>query len=485
MTTRTGTPGNDDIHINDDNVEFSGVFGNEVDLVSVDAGDGDDQVKVDGEFIAFEAEINTGDGNDRVELAGDIEVEEQLDIDTGNGADRLVFSERFQSLVTNIDTGAGDDVLETRDGAAPTGLIGGFGTSLTVRLGEGDDTATFGSGVPIGTGDPLLIDGGGGDDTIRVQRSRDLNSNDEISGGAGNDDIEVRSSGSTGVRVTGGDGNDQITLGDSGRAPNRISESGNEFVVDGGDGDDDILLESEEFTQDFTIPGASLSFAGRTISRPDITGTETDEASRGIIDGGADSDSITTGDGDDVIRGSQGDDGLFGGNGNDDLDGGEGNDRLFGGAGRDQIRGGQGNDQLSGDIGNDDIDGGAGNDRLLGGVGDDTIRTGTGTDLVSGGRGADTFVFGQSEGTTQVIDFNVAGGDRVDVSGLGLTAEAALGLAKEEDRPFFDNDTRQFLNGRESTVIEAGGTEIVLRGTGLDDLNADAFIGVEEEVAVA
>ncbi len=110
-------------------------------------------------------------------------------------------------------------------------------------------------------------------------------------------------------------------------------------------------------------------------------------------------------------------DNLVGTNSNDST--------LNGQAGNDTIHAGDGNDTIQGDTGDDFIHGGKGNDTLRGGDGNDTLRGGIGDDLLYGDLGADTFVWKLADvGTTSapakdvVADFNVAQGDKLDLSSV-------------------------------------------------------------------
>ncbi|WP_425074358.1 family 16 glycosylhydrolase [Sagittula sp. S175] len=102
---------------------------------------------------------------------------------------------------------------------------------------------------------------------------------------------------------------------------------------------------------------------------------------------------------------------------------GEGDDFVKAGNGDDVIFGGAGNDQLRGGGGNDIIVGGDGADSLQGNDGDDLIFVGSG-DRVDGGAGADTFVFTDMlEDYVMMCNLDIAGGDRIDVSLLGISAD--------------------------------------------------------------
>jgi serralysin len=100
-----------------------------------------------------------------------------------------------------------------------------------------------------------------------------------------------------------------------------------------------------------------------------------------------------------------------------------GADTLRGGAGVDTVQGGSEADILYGDDGNDTLSGDDGADRLTGGLGADVLR---------GGAGADRFIFGaaaestvNSTGRDRILDFDVAGGDLIDLSAMDAVVGGA------------------------------------------------------------
>ncbi|AGB80020.1 type 1 secretion C-terminal target domain (VC_A0849 subclass) [Enterobacteriaceae bacterium strain FGI 57] len=173
-------------------------------------------------------------------------------------------------------------------------------------------------------------------------------------------------------------------------------------------------------------------------------------------DGGK--DVLFGGQGDDILYGGGGDDILVGGSGDDVLFGGKGDDILIGdgfdssaelashmgttvgeltfdkvadyvvqnsdelgamGSGNDILHGGEGDDILLGGGGNDILNGGLGGDILYGGTGNDILTGGKGDDILHGGTGSDTFTWLKGDDGHDVIkDFNVAEGDRIDLSEL-------------------------------------------------------------------
>jgi len=142
------------------------------------------------------------------------------------------------------------------------------------------------------------------------------------------------------------------------------SSTGASVVIDGGDGNDTIKYDTNEYGDPYekllsaiTAGGGAgddtLDFSGFNV----VTFTPT----------------ITGGDGNDKVTASAGSLNVDLGAGDDEFDGNAGTDVVHGGDGNDTINGGPGNDQLFGDAGNDTIDGGEGNDQITGGAGQDSL----------------------------------------------------------------------------------------------------------------
>lgn len=201
--------------------------------------------------------------------------------------------------------------------------------------------------------DTLVINGGAGDDNVRVsQRGNgvlDVTINGQpfeitlaaqqqlgVRGGDGNDVIHAASNVRVNMDVQGGDGNDTITTG---RGRDRVDGGAGDDVINTGRGRDDVFGN---------------------------TGNDT-------IDAGAGNDVVYGGDGDDILRGGQGRDYIEGGRGVDTLEGGQGNDILSGGQDNDILRGGQGNDRIYTGAGADTVDNRAGRDTVYGQSGEDTV----------------------------------------------------------------------------------------------------------------
>jgi len=125
------------------------------------------------------------------------------------------------------------------------------------------------------------------------------------------------------------------------------------------------------------------------------------------------------------------------------------------------------NNTLVGGNGNDTLDGGAGNDVLNAGVGSDLLIGGAGNDTMNGGAGNDVFRFLTGFGNDLVGDFTL-GQDKLDLSGLGITAAAG--------------------NFSALASINAAGTATITIGTGtirLNGITAVALHATDPSVFVA
>ena len=285
-------------------------------------------------------------------------------------------------------------------------------------------------------GNPLpeendVIDGGTGNDTIFGQAGHDT-----LEGGTGDDTLE---GGSGDDVLSGGDGADAL-LGGTG--DDTLDGDASDDTLLGGKGDDELRGGSGDDTLNGQS-GNDVLFGGSGIDT--LLGTAgNDELDGGggadTLLGGSGTDTIMGGAGNDILSGGTGDDILIGGSGSDDLEGGKGNDRLEGGDGADKLRSGAGDDELYGGAGKDWLNGHTGDDLLDGGTGDDRLLGGAGSDTMTGGDGADRFIVRASEMIAgdydRITDFDVGGGDTLDLRdlGLGITAkELRKQLRKDAD----------------------------------------------------
>ena len=312
----------------------------------------------------------------------------QLRVVSNNAADTIV-------LVVSSTTG---QEIEVRSGSTPVGTFSrSTFTSIRVDAGGGNDTLSLSWPLLAPLHEPMFVDGGSGNDTLRGGIG-----NDTILGGDGNDVIEA---GGGDDIVLGGDGDDRfvwwtaILFGGS---------HGNDSI-DGEFGLDTLEMHGWDNPEEFTLaPGGGLR-AVLSLDAPAVSlSLGTTEHLDLDMGGGGDrftsmanlptvfALTIDGGDGDDDIFGGPGADILMGGNGADAINSHGGNDIVVGGDGHDLLVGETGDDVLVGNDGSDQLSGGSGDDRLSGNAGVDTLDGGAGGDVLiwSIGDGNDTVLSG-------------------------------------------------------------------------------------------
>ena len=262
------------------------------------------------------------------------------------------------------------------------------------------------------------------DGTAAGERFSPGDGNDTVNGNGGNDTIYAGVGDTGNDRFNGGDGDDII--GGGAGSDTLGGQNGNDTLF-GGIGND--VLNGDA--------GADVAWAG--------AGDDT-------VSGGIGNDVLGGGAGQDSLQGNDGNDILYGADGNDFLDGLLGQDTLFGGAGNDRLWGGGGNDLLFNGAGADQVHGGAGNDTLWGGADDDDF---------SGDAGDDLFAFDPGTGQDEIADFELSGGDVLDVQAFGFTDIADV--------------LDSMSNGAGGAVLTLGGGDsIVFAGLAVEDFAASA-----------
>src|SRR3954447_8945176 len=432
--------------------------------VSVQAGDGDDEVRVVNAVTPFDMTIDGGAGDDT--LIG------------GNGNETLL-------------GGSGNDFVDGNIGAD------------TARLGGGDDTFEWSPGDGSDS-----VDGQSGNDALAFRGS---NIGEEIhvtpttltrnvgattTAFAGLEDVDVTPLGGVdNVTVAGTDGDDQLDLGDNAIAFGglRISRTDPEptdrLIAGGGAGDDTAVF----------------------------TGTPGDDQ----ISFGRSSDAMFVGQGNNTVVNSRTEHTLIKGLGGNDLIAGQNGVGLLtqttidGGAGDDDLRGGDGADTLIGGSGNDHIDGNIGADSAQMGSGDDTFEWDPGhrSDNGDGQSGTDSLDFhgsniGEAIGvsghqltrnvaaitmnyTVEGVNVRTLGGaDTVTTGDLGglKTVNVDLGAFDGSDDAAADDVVVGGTDGDDrfdlgDTAIVSGGTTVsVTNPQNLDRLIADGGLGDDTSV---
>jgi len=334
--------------------------------VSVQAGDGDDEVRVFNAAAPIDMTIDGGAGDDT--LLG------------GNGNDTLL-------------GGTGNDFVDGNIGAD------------TARMGSGDDTFQWDPGDGSDS-----VDGQSGNDKLAFNGSN-IGEEIHVSGNtltrnvaaitmtfAGLEDVNVSPHGGTdNVTLDGSDGDDRFDVAGSQIEYGGITvsmtdpEPVDRLIADGGAGDDTTVYTG-------TAGDDSVSF-GRNgtdaVFVSDATGLANTRTEHALIKGLGGSDTITGQNGVSTVVPQI------------TLDGGAGDDNLRGGDGADSLLGGSGNDVISGGIGADSAQMGSGNDTFQWGPGD-------GSDTVDGQSGTDSLAFNGSNA-----------GEAITVSGHQLTRNIA------------------------------------------------------------
>ena len=195
--------------------------------------------------------------------------------------------------------------------------------------------------------------------------------------------------------------------------------------------------------------------------------------------GGYAADTFFGGEGDDFFYGRQGIDTAYGWNGNDVLHGAQnddllygqsGNDFIYGGPGNDLILGDQGNDRLFGLDGDDELSGGAGNDFVAGNAGLDALFGDAGNDVLRGGDDADELFGGVGSDLLLADDGN-------DTSYGGAGVDYIFDLAGKENKLYGDAGNDLLRGGSGSDEIHGGdGNDRLFGGDGDDSLYGDANV---------
>jgi trimeric autotransporter adhesin len=391
--------------------------------------------------------------------------------------------------------GLNDTVVEAADGGLDTiyvdslagqsaGVLSlaAFANVENVRLNHSlaaiDLAGSDQNNLLIGSATSNRIDGGAGNDTIRALDetllARDLNGGvtynaydnvgtDTLVGGTGDDSITVYAYG----EALGGDGNDTISV---------VDGYGNRVRVDGGVGNDTVLLSSLRSSNNVGASSATVRMAldsgqdtvsagGSPSNRLTIElDAVIDPSQLRFVRQGRDvqvsivnsSAAVTLRDffadatglvqtapiyeivhpnGSYITRA-----GVVAALGRSSLQqGSPGDDLLVASTSGQALSGGAGNDTMIGQTGADSLAGDDGNDRLFGGAGADVLNGGAGDDSLVGGAGADQYVFaaGWGSDTIDALQSNPSSGGSsswIADDGTTDTIEFAAGVAPADIR---------------------------------------------------
>ncbi|MBD1866887.1 hypothetical protein H6F95_06145 [Cyanobacteria bacterium FACHB-471] len=511
---------------------------------SVDGGDGDDLLIVDYSSNPYTGASPAAgmNGGAYSNGAGSFSGSFLAYRDVNSNTDSVSFSniERFQITGTvandTITTGDGNDTI---NGGGGDDTLQGAGGNDTINGGVGDDVISAGAGINI-------VDGGAGIDTlvdgdfsssVNALTIDDAPTSKTIALADGTSITNIEFF----TNLTTGSGNDVITF--SRQENNSLTflntGGGNDTInaglgydsVDGGDGDDLLIVDYSSNPYTGASPAAGMSggaysngagFSGSFSAYRDVN-SNTDSVSfsnteRFQITGTVANDTITTGDGNDTINGGGGDDTLQGAGGNDTINGGVGDDVISAGAGINIVDGGAGIDTLvDGDFSSsvnaltiDDAptsktialaDGtsitniefftnlttGSGNDVITfsrqennsltflnTGGGNDTINAGLGYDSVDGGDGDDLLIVDYSSNpyTGASPAAGMSGGAYSSGAGFSGSFSAYRDVNSNTDSVSFSNIERFQITGTvaNDTIITGDGNDTINGGGGDDTL---------------
>ncbi|WP_204902202.1 VCBS domain-containing protein [Psychrobacter sanguinis] len=264
-----------------------------------------------------------------------------------------------------------------------------------------------------------------------------------------------------------------------------ISFDGTNYRLTGIPADkvNDIQILSHDYSGEVTYTAQSVETSNDDASA-EVVGTANLNLSNSVeINTGAQNDTITGGNGNDVINAGAGDDVIYGKAGNDTINGGEDDDDLKGAEGNDILNGGAGDDTLRGGSGDDYLDGGAGEDGLYGDTDNDTLVFDSANRFMNGGDGVDalllpaassTFDFNSLIGTVTNSSLNkVSNIEVLDLSGADftiteLTANAVIQITDENNHLEIDGDNSdsvQLTGNWEQGATSGGYTSYSLNDT--------------------
>jgi Ca2+-binding RTX toxin-like protein len=441
-----------------------------------------------------------------------------IDVEAGGGNDEVRLDPFFDLGNVTVNGGGGDDTIIGSAGADV--LLGGPGDD-TIAGGRGNDTIDMGAGKDRFLWDPGegsdIVEGGAGNDVLEFHGSNaaehiDLSANGsrvrlfrdvaaitmDLNGVEGLDLSTVGSADTVNIGDLTGTDMRQANIDLSGtRGSGTGDGAADTVIVNGTDGADDAKVSSTG--GNVLVSGLStqvqVSGSDPTLDDVDVDtlgGDDTIESGVGLlgaaavnVDGGTGSDTTTysgtsSADNLGIARDNAGV-ATFAAGGTPLITTAVENLNVSGLGGDDTITGQNGIAGLTSLT----IDGGGGDDTLTGGDGDDTLLGGPGNDVVHGGRGADvaelgagkdTFVWDPGEGSDivegqgggDVMDFNGSNiAENIDVSANG----SRVRLFRDVGNVTMDMDDIETLN----LVARAGADTITVGDLSGTDMKSAAI----------
>ncbi|WP_188116381.1 beta strand repeat-containing protein, partial [Campylobacter concisus] len=442
---------------------------------SINLGDGDNEVTVDGSVLLGKIEngtptkkiIMTGSGKDNITLQNGAGIEERV-IETGEGADQVNVYDGAYLNFAKIETGKGDDVVRfehlTRNPLQ--GYSYSAATDTKINMGDGDDslllTGMGNSGnytgenrrpdfqlVKIDMGDNgikrVQINGGNveatdiktgsGNDLVQIQDDSLMEGRNSIYTGAGEDKVEIRGSKLNGTTATvktdinTGADTDRVVINNSTLTHAVVdTDKGDDFVdieegttlnystINTSEGKDTITINRDPSDARITFQSSALN-TGDGVDTVEVTNTTFLKLANGNYS------AIDTGDGDDKITINGGTifqdaSYIVAGTGADKIYLNSGStfnfSRVYGDYADGNINGGNDEIYVNGAVFNANGHGG-----IYGGGGNDKIFVNSGTfndANIEGGAGNDTIVIGKGNNMSSTTINGGAGKDTLVVN---------------------------------------------------------------------
>ncbi len=482
---------------------------------SIRAGAGDDSVV----FYGSETLADGGAGSDTLRLtaatgitAVNFSVAANADQTSGDSGVATNFENLDASFLTGALTVTGSSGANTIVTGSDNDTVDGKGGADVIRAGAGDDTITY-------HGTESVIDGESGTNTLVLTSSAQINlaladqsvgdatqvsnmQNLDASGLGALQNVAII--GSTGVNlIKGGAGNDTIDGGgggdtiDAGAGDDTLSYRGSETSLDGGTGNNTLLLRSA-VNVDLGAADVTLgdSVAARDFQNVSAAGllsevTLTGSSATNVITGGAGNDTIDGAGGADIIAAGAGDDTVYWRGAEQSIDGGAGDDTLMivgnGGITSLNLSAPSGADQSVGDgvsvtnFENVDASGFTTAISITGSAGANVITTGSGDDNIDGMGGADTIRAGAGNDTVAVYgaESSVEGGSGTNT--LRLAGAFNVNLSATDQTlgdaatvtGFTNVDASRLTTGQNVAITGSSGGNVITGGAGNDSIDGN------------
>lgn len=255
---------------------------------------------------------------------------------------------------------------------------------------------------------------------------------------------------------------------------NNITVTGGIDTVDGGGGDDRLVVDYS--ASDIIVTATTTVIDGGLDGVTVVAGTI--EKYTILTGSGADTLTFTTADGDNYIDVGEGANTIVVGNGANTIIGGAGIDTITFGNGDNAI------DAGAGTIGANTFTGGSGNNTVLGSDGIDTIALGGGNNYVAAGDGANTITIGPTFSGDNVIiagsgidTIAVGSGDNCIDAGVGTVGANTITVGSGNNKILGSEgiDTITVGDGN-NYIAAAGGANTITAGSGNNFITADEGI---------